>query len=208
MVHAQHHDEDPIESGIRDHAENADDQRSANVMNGVEAVGHDLDRPVARQSDGETNQRRRHLHRIIGLEATPLVNQTNDRLSQDDESYRRRDTEKQDQPDGVGESVPEPSLVTAGHGTAQCRQRDYRDRDADEPDGKPKLVVNVGTGFLSSQVIGALVASTNKHTTAGGTMILCNLSEQTRTILSLCKLEPLFKILPDEAAAVHKLQAR
>ncbi len=78
---------------------------------------------------------------------------------------------------------------------------------AAEDGGKAKLVVNVGTGFLSSQVIGALVASTNKHTTAAGTMILCNLSEQTRTILALCKLEPLFKILPDEAAAVHKLQA-
>ena len=76
-----------------------------------------------------------------------------------------------------------------------------------EGSGKAKLVVNVGTGILSSQVIGALVASTNKHTTAGGTMILCNLSEQTRTILAFCKLEPLFKILPDEAAAVHKLQA-
>ncbi len=79
-----------------------------------------------------------------------------------------------------------------------------------EPDAsaeKPGLSINFGDAVLTSQVIGALVASNNKHSAAGGKLVLCNLSDQTRTILALCKLEPLFTIYPDEAPAIAKLRA-
>jgi anti-anti-sigma regulatory factor len=79
--------------------------------------------------------------------------------------------------------------------------------DPPKGDNKPRLVINIGEAVLTSQVIGALVASNNQHNAAGGKIVLCNVAEQSRTILSLCKLLPLFTILDDETAAVAKLRS-
>ncbi len=77
--------------------------------------------------------------------------------------------------------------------------------DPVEGEDKPRLIINIGEAVLTSQVIGGIVASNNRHNAVGGKVVLCNVAEQSRTILSLCKLLPLFSIVADETAAMVKM---
>ncbi len=56
MIEPEPNDKEPVESCVRQHARDADDERRADVLERIEAVCHDLDGGEAREAEGVETQ--------------------------------------------------------------------------------------------------------------------------------------------------------
>lgn len=69
--------------------------------------------------------------------------------------------------------------------------------------GGRKVLFNLGQmKFINSTGLGMLMTALGKVRNAGGELALCNLPEQMRKLLQMTKLEAVFPVYADEAAAL------
>jgi len=74
--------------------------------------------------------------------------------------------------------------------------------------GHIQLVVDLtDVPFIGSSGLAALVSAFKTVREAGGAMKLAGLSEQTRTVFTLTRLDRVFEIYPDAASALDTLSA-
>ncbi len=74
--------------------------------------------------------------------------------------------------------------------------------------GNTRVIFNLGkVNFVDSAGLGMLLSSVSKIKKAGGSLALCHLPEQVKKLLKTTKVESVFRILDDEAAAVSTLKA-
>ena len=75
-------------------------------------------------------------------------------------------------------------------------------------DGHIQLIVDLtDVPFIDSSGLAALVSGLKAVREAGGAMKLAGLSEQTRTVFTLTRLDRVFEIYPDAASAQDTLSA-
>lgn len=72
----------------------------------------------------------------------------------------------------------------------------------------PYLVLSIGQAFLTSDVIGMLIAAHHQHRGCGGEMVVCDLNPPAREVFTLCRLEKLIQVFPTEADAIDHLVTR
>ncbi len=73
--------------------------------------------------------------------------------------------------------------------------------------GIKEVVINMGgVKFLNSAGLSKLIQWVKKYKIAGGKMAFCSVSEHTKKLLQLTKLEDIFTILPDEDSAIAHLK--
>jgi anti-sigma B factor antagonist len=70
--------------------------------------------------------------------------------------------------------------------------------------GKKKLLLNFGNvEFLSSAALGKLITLNKKSQTSGGKLVMCKIAKEIMEVFEITKLDKLFKIYPDEQAALQ-----
>lgn len=70
--------------------------------------------------------------------------------------------------------------------------------------GKKKVLLNFGNvEFLSSAALGKLITLNKKAQTAGGKLVMCSIAKEILEVFQITKLDKLFKIYPDEQAALQ-----
>jgi anti-anti-sigma factor len=73
--------------------------------------------------------------------------------------------------------------------------------------GNRNIVFNMGgINYVDSAGLGMLLSATSKIKSAGGKLVICNLSEQVQKLLKTTKVESVFRIAPDEASALASLK--
>ncbi len=73
-----------------------------------------------------------------------------------------------------------------------------------DEDGKKKLLLNFSNvEYLSSAALGKLITLNKKVSSAGGRLILCNISEDILEVFEITKLDKFFKIMRDEQSALQ-----
>ncbi len=74
--------------------------------------------------------------------------------------------------------------------------------------GTKKVLFNLSEmKFINSTGLGMLMTALSKTRNAGGELALCGLPEQMRKLLQMTKLETLFPVYSDEAAAIGFLKS-
>ncbi|MFN8286490.1 MAG: STAS domain-containing protein [Chitinophagales bacterium] len=74
--------------------------------------------------------------------------------------------------------------------------------------GNKKVLFNLAEmKFINSTGLGMLMTALSKTRNAGGELALCCLPEQMKKLLQITKLESLFPVQADEAAAIAFLNA-
>lgn len=74
--------------------------------------------------------------------------------------------------------------------------------------GTKKVLFNLADmKFINSTGLGMLMTALSKTRNAGGELALCGLPEQMRKLLQMTKLETLFPVYGDEAAALTFLKS-
>ncbi|MFN8298665.1 MAG: STAS domain-containing protein [Chitinophagales bacterium] len=74
--------------------------------------------------------------------------------------------------------------------------------------GTKKVLFNLADmKFINSTGLGMLMTALSKTRNAGGELALCGLPEQMRKLLQMTKLETLFPVYGDEAAAITFLKS-
>ena len=74
--------------------------------------------------------------------------------------------------------------------------------------GTKKVLFNLADmKFINSTGLGMLMTALSKTRNAGGELALCGLPEQMRKLLQMTKLETLFPVYADEAAAITFLKS-
>lgn len=74
--------------------------------------------------------------------------------------------------------------------------------------GTKKVLFNLtDMKFINSTGLGMLMTALSKTRNAGGELALCGLPEQMRKLLQMTKLETIFPIYADEAAAINFLKS-
>lgn len=69
--------------------------------------------------------------------------------------------------------------------------------------GEPKVVLNFReVQFMSSALLATLLKFARRVATAGGELRLCGLSSEIRPVFKVTRFDQLFRIYPDEAAAL------
>ena len=72
-----------------------------------------------------------------------------------------------------------------------------------EQDGKTKLLLNFsGVEYMSSAALGKLINLHKKLTALKGKLAMCNVIPQIFEVFAITKLDKIFKIFPDEDAAL------
>ena len=70
-----------------------------------------------------------------------------------------------------------------------------------------KVVINLAkVGYVDSSGLATLVELLKKARSKGGALHLTNLSDKVRSLFEITKLDKLFGIFPDDAAAVAKFK--
>jgi anti-sigma B factor antagonist len=70
--------------------------------------------------------------------------------------------------------------------------------------GRRKILLNfANVEYLSSAVLGKLITLNKKTQAAGGRLVLCNIDPQIYEIFELTRLNRIFKIHPEEKAALE-----
>ena len=70
--------------------------------------------------------------------------------------------------------------------------------------GKKKLLLNFSNvEFLSSAALGKLITLNKKVQTSGGKLVMCKIAKEILEVFEITKLDKLFKIYPDEQAALQ-----
>lgn len=70
--------------------------------------------------------------------------------------------------------------------------------------GKKKLLLNFGNvEFLSSAALGKLITLNKKVQGNGGRLVMCKIAKEIMEVFEITKLDKLFKIYPDEQAALQ-----
>lgn len=74
--------------------------------------------------------------------------------------------------------------------------------------GNKKVLINLSDmKFINSTGLGMLMTALSKTRNAGGELALCALPEQMKKLLQITKLESLFPVQADEAAAITFLNS-
>ena len=69
---------------------------------------------------------------------------------------------------------------------------------------KKKILLNFGNvEFLSSAALGKLITLNKKVQTSGGRLVMCKIAREIMEVFEITKLDKLFKIYPDEQAALQ-----
>lgn len=73
--------------------------------------------------------------------------------------------------------------------------------------GNKKVLFDLkGVNYVDSAGLGTLLSASSKIKNAGGVLVICSLSEQVAKLLKTTKVESVFRIQPDEAAALAFLK--
>jgi anti-sigma B factor antagonist len=71
---------------------------------------------------------------------------------------------------------------------------------------KKKILLNFSNvEFLSSAALGKLITLNKKVGTSGGKLAMCKIAKEIMEVFEITKLDKLFKIYPDEQAALQAL---
>src|SRR5438105_15040704 len=71
---------------------------------------------------------------------------------------------------------------------------------------KKKILLNFGNvEFLSSAALGKLITLNKKVQTTGSKLAMCKIATEIQEVFLITKLDKLFKIYPDEQAALQAL---
>jgi len=72
--------------------------------------------------------------------------------------------------------------------------------------GKKKILLNFSNvEFLSSAALGKLITLNKKVQAAGGRLGMCKITKEILEVFQITRLDKLFKIYPDEQAAMQAL---
>ncbi len=73
--------------------------------------------------------------------------------------------------------------------------------------GNKKVLFNLkGVNYVDSAGLGTLLSASSKIKNAGGVLVICSLSDQVAKLLKTTKVESVFRIQPDETAALEFLK--
>ncbi|WP_153726185.1 STAS domain-containing protein [Heliorestis convoluta] len=70
------------------------------------------------------------------------------------------------------------------------------------PEENDRLIINLGVSFITSEAIGYLIQIYKKYKEKKGDIVLCNISDNVRTVLEMIRLHKVITIVENEEKAV------
>ena len=133
MTHLEMEDEDPVESQIQPDREEADQHRRPLMVDGIEGGSEHLDAGVAHQADCVELKCLRRMQRVAVDEFSPLVDEGDDRLGQDNQSHGGGKRQEDRQTHGLRQCRAEASHLTQRRSAGNHRQGHRGHRDTEDP---------------------------------------------------------------------------